>query len=79
MGAYWTAYLGVYLEVKEGKEKKMHKYYVDDIGNRKNTPFDPLTGERYHEMEEEKEHVLYPSPYEFEREEEFSFFNPEYS
>lgn len=79
MGAYWTTYLGVYLEVQEGTETKTHAYYIDHNGDRKDTVFCPDTGAKYQLMTEEQEIKVYPSPYGFEDIDDDAFFNPEYS
>jgi hypothetical protein len=81
MGAYWSVYLGVYLEVQEGKETKEVTHYVDSDGRNRKTPFDPNSGEKFEEKTVQEEKTVYPRPCSIDVDgfSEDEFFNPEYS
>lgn len=79
MGAYWTAYLGVYMEVQESEETVVEKHYIDHNGVKQTTPFDPQSGAKHQEITKEVNYTIYPSPHGFEDIPDDLFFNPEYS
>lgn len=79
MGAYWKVYLGVYLEVQVKQETRINTYYIDNFGNRKDTPFCPITGAKHQIKTEQQIHSIYPNPNGFEGVDEDEFFSPAYS
>lgn len=81
MGADNNVYIGVYLEVKNGKRKETKVSYVNSNGNKAKSKFNSHTGEENTKVVKEVEVVDYPNPYKLSMDNglrEDEFFSPEY-
>lgn len=81
MGTYKTVYIGIYMEVENGKTIVDESYFADpDTGQETKTAFNPHTGKENAILNRKKEETIYSLPHniEFEGMDE-EFFAADYS